>query len=120
LDYVNDTQHRDFVALHPEDAVSYQAPQAVFTFAHSFGKRAVADVGMGKYAMRGSWAFGSLTNVDFQQSFVFAGAQYAESPHAAVLVALRHVNFTGLPSQPGGPSPDFNGTVLVIEQHYHM
>ena len=69
--------------------------------------------------MRGSWAFGPLTNVDYQQSFIFAGAQYAESPRAATLLSVRHASFTGLPSEPGGPSPDFSGTVLVVEQHYH-
>jgi hypothetical protein len=64
LDYVNDTQHRDFLPLHPEDAVSYQTPQVVFTYSRSFGKRAVADIGYANYAQRGSWAFGPLTNVD--------------------------------------------------------
>jgi hypothetical protein len=120
LDYIDDTEHRDFVPLHPEDAVSYQAPQVVFTYARPFGKRAVVDIGFGDFAMRGSWAFGPLTNVDFQQSFVFAGAQYAESPHASVLVALRHANFTGLPSQPLGLSPAFSGSLLLIEQRYRL
>jgi hypothetical protein len=120
LDYVNDTEHRDFVPLHPEDAVSYQAPQVVFTYSRAFGKRAIADIGYGSFAMRGSWAFGPLTNVDYQQSFVFTGAQYAESPHAALLVALRHANFTGLPSEPLGPSPAFNGSLVIVEQRYHI
>jgi hypothetical protein len=120
LDYINDTEHRDFVPLHPQDAVSYQAPQVVFTFSRAFGKRAIADVGFGDFAMRGSWAFGALTNVDYQQSFVFTGAQYAESPHAVLLVALRHANFTGLPSQPAGPSPAFSGSLVVIEQRYRI
>ena len=120
LDYVNDTQHRDFVPLHPEDAVSFQAPQAILTYSRSLGKRAIADIGYGAYAMRGSWAAGSLTNVDYQQSFAFAGTQYAESPRAIVLVSLRHANFTGLPSQPLGPSPAFNGWLVVLEQRYHI
>jgi hypothetical protein len=120
LDYINDTEHRDFVPLHPEDAVSYQAPQVVVTYSRSLGKRATADVGYGSFAMRGSWAFGPLTNVDYQQSIAFVGAQFAESPHAAVLVALRHANFTGLPSQPLGPSPAFSGSLVVVEQRYHI
>ncbi|MBV8170798.1 MAG: hypothetical protein JO219_02585 [Candidatus Eremiobacteraeota bacterium] len=120
IDYVNDTEHRDFLPGHPQDAVSYQAPQVVFTFAHAFGKRAIADAGFGNYAMRGSWAFGALTNVDYQQSTFFAGAQYAETQHAFVLVQYRLSNFTGLPSQPGGPSPDFSGGVFVLEQRYHI
>ena len=120
VDYINDTDHRDFRPQHPEDAVSYQAPQVVVTCARAIGKRALADVGYGNYAMRGSWAFGSLTNVDYQQSIEFAGVQFSESPHAAVLVSIRHANFTGLPSEPAGPSPSFSGSVLVIEQRYHM
>ncbi len=120
LDYVNDMQHRDFTPANPQDAVSYQAPQVVFTYARSFGKSAVADVGYGSYAMRGSWAFGALTNVDYRQVIGFVGTQVAESAHAAFLVQWRHANFTGLPSQPGGPSPDFNGSVLVAEQRYHF
>jgi len=120
LDYVDDTQHRDFVPGHPQDAVTWQAPQVVFTYAHPFGKRAIAAVGFGNFAMRGSWAFGPLTNVDFQQSTAFIGAQYAESVHAFALVQYRRSNFTGLPSQPAGLPPDFNGGVLVLEQRYHI
>ncbi len=120
LDYINDTLHRGFLPSHPEDAVSYQAPQAVLTYSRAFGKRAVADIGYGVFAMRGSWAFGPLTNVDYRQRVAFAGAQYAESPHAALLVALRLASFSGLPSQPAGPSPAFNGSLLVVEQRYHI
>jgi hypothetical protein len=120
LDYVNDTQHRDFVPLHPEDAVSYQTPQAIITYSRPFGKRAIADIGYGTYAMRGSWAAGALTNVDFQQSILFAGAQFAESPREAILVSVRHANFTGMPSERRGPSPAFNGWLLVVEQRYHL
>jgi hypothetical protein len=120
LDYVNDTQHRDFIPLHPEDAVSYQAPQAILTYSRPFGKRAIADIGYGTYAMRGSWASGPLTNVDYQQSIAFAGAEFAESSRAAALVSLRHANFTGLSSVPDGPSPAFNGWLIVLEQRFHI
>ena len=119
LDYVNDTQHRDFTPAHPEDAVSYQAPQVVLTYAHRFGKRALAAAGYGRYAMRGSWAFGSTTNVDYRQGVAFIGAQVAQSDHAVLLVQARHIGFNGLPSQPGGPLPNFSGTQLVIEQRFH-
>ncbi|HME82665.1 MAG TPA: hypothetical protein VKF82_11425, partial [Candidatus Eremiobacteraceae bacterium] len=60
------------------------------------------------------------TNVDYRQDIEFIGAQIAQSSHAALLVQLRYANFTGLPSQAGGPPPDFNGSVLVIEQRYHF
>ncbi|MBV8082839.1 MAG: hypothetical protein JOY86_07695 [Candidatus Eremiobacteraeota bacterium] len=118
LDYVNDTEHRDFAPTQPQDAVTYQTPQVVFTYAHPFGKRALADIGYGNYAMRGSWGFGAETNVDYQQSIGFIGAQYAETQNAIVLAQLRRVNFTGLPSQAGGPPPNYSGSVLVFEQRY--
>lgn len=120
VDYVNDTQHRDFTPAHPEDAVSYQAPQVVVTLSHVFGKHAVADVGYARYAMQGSWAFGSATNVDYRQGVAFAGAQVDQSARAALLLQVRQTDFNGLPSQQGGPSPDFRGTSLVIEQRFHV
>jgi hypothetical protein len=70
--------------------------------------------------MRGSWAAGSATNVDYQQSIAFAGAQFAESPREAMLVSVRHANFSGIPSERRGPSPAFNGWLLVVEQRYHI
>jgi hypothetical protein len=120
LDYVNDTQHRDFAPGNPQDAVSYQAPQVVVTLAHAFGKNAIADLGYGRYAMQGSWAFGPVTNVSYRQSIAFIGAQIAQSKHASLLVQVRQTDLNGLPSQPGGTSPDFNATLLILEQRFHV
>jgi len=118
LDYVNDTLHRDAVPAHPEDHVSYQAPQAVLTFAHRFSKAALADVGFGRYAMRGSFAQ-PYTNVNYFQNVGFIGAQLQETEHAAVLVQLRASSFAGLPSIPNGPSPNYHATTLILEQRFH-
>ncbi|MBV8812391.1 MAG: hypothetical protein JO033_27285, partial [Acidobacteriaceae bacterium] len=118
LDYVNDTMHRDNALNHPEDHVSYQAPQAVLTFAHRFSAAALADIGFGRYAMRGSFA-STATNVDFFQNVGFVGAQLVESEHASVLLQLRRSAFAGLPSIRNGPSPNFNATTLIIEQRFH-
>jgi hypothetical protein len=119
-DFVDDTEHRDFAPGHPQDAVSFAAPQLVLTYSRSFGERAVADIGYGSYAMRGSWALGSATNVDYQQQLWFVGAQFAESDHEQLLVQLRQTGFHGLPSAPGGPSPQFVGTGLIFEQRFHI
>ncbi|MBV9972401.1 MAG: hypothetical protein JO135_03615 [Candidatus Eremiobacteraeota bacterium] len=118
LDYVNDTMHRDNAPHHPEDHVSYQAPQAVLTFAHRFSSAALADIGFGRYAMRGSYA-STATNVDFFQNVGFVGAQLVESEHASVLLQLRRSAFAGLPSIRNGPPPNFNATTLIIEQRFH-
>ncbi|MBV9277764.1 MAG: hypothetical protein JOZ97_05965 [Candidatus Eremiobacteraeota bacterium] len=118
LDYINDTMHRDNAPSHPEDHVSYQAPQAVLTIAHRFSPAALADVGFGRYAMRGSFA-STATNVDYFQNVGFVGAQLAESDHAALLVQLRRSAFAGLPSISNGASPNFGATTLIVEQRFH-
>lgn len=120
LDYVEDTQHRPFVTAHPEDAVWYFAPQYVLGFSRALSKRALIAAGLGRYGMRGSWAMGAATNVDYAQRVIFAGAQFAQTARTATLVQLRWTSFSGLPSMPGGTPPDFHGTMLVFEQRYHM
>ncbi len=119
LDYANDHMHRDATPGHPEDAVTYQAPQVVLTLTHAFGKFAVADAGFGRYAMKGTWAQ-PYTNVDYFQNVVFVGAQLRESPVAIALVQVRRSQFDGLPSLLGGPSPRFAAITLVFEQRVHL
>jgi len=119
LDYINDTMHRDNTPAHPEDHVSYQAPQAVLTLAHTFSKAVVGDIGFGRYAMLGSFASTS-TNVNYFQNTAFIGAQLAESGYGAVLIQLRRSTFAGLPSIPNGPSPNYHATTLVVEQRLHF
>jgi hypothetical protein len=119
LDGVDDMMHRDAATVQPQDAVSYEAPQLVFSLSKQIRGSLLAALGVGRYAMRGSWAHGPVTNVDYQQDVIFGGAQCAESPHAVVLVELRHGGFAGLPSIPGGPSPDYHDTLVVVEQRFH-
>lgn len=119
VDFVDDMMHRDAAPIQPQDAVSYDAPQVVLTVSKSFNKRVLGSVGYGRFAMLGSWAHGSLANVNFQQDVVFAGGQYAESQHAIILMQVRHSAFSGLPSIINGPSPDFHGSLLILEQRFH-
>lgn len=119
LDFVDDMMHRDADASQPQDAVSYEAPQTVLTLSKPLNKRLLAALGFGRFAMVGSWAQGASTNVDFQQDVVFAGGQFAESSHAIVLLQLRQAAFSGLPSIPNGPSPDFHGMLIILEQRFH-
>jgi len=120
FDYVEDTQHRDFVAAHPEDAVSYAAPQYVLTYSRALTKHAIVAGGIGRYGMRGSWGFGGITNVDFAQHVEFIGTQLAESPRAALLVQVRWTAFDGLPSIAKSSAPDYHGALVVIENRYHI
>jgi hypothetical protein len=119
VDYVDDTMHRDFQPAFPQDAVSLNAPQVVFAASKSLSKQTLLSFGYGRFAMRGSWAQGSLTNVNYAQNVAFAGAQLAESQNAVVLVELRSTAFSGLPSIVGGPSSNYRGTMLILDQHFH-
>jgi hypothetical protein len=119
LDFVDDMMHRDAAATQPQDAVSYEAPQTVLTISKNFKGKLLGAAGFGRYAMIGSWADGASTNVNYQQAVYFVGSQYAESLHAAALVQFRRAAFSGLPSIPHGPSPDFHGTLIVFEQRFH-
>jgi hypothetical protein len=119
VDYVDDTLHRDFVIGEPQDAVTLNAPQVVFAASRFLNKSALVSLGYGRYATRGSWAQGSLTNVDYAEDVAFAGAQVRESKHAMVLVQIRSTAFSGLPSIIGGPSPNYHGSMLILEQRFH-
>ena len=120
IDYVDDTMHRDFQPAFPQDAVSLNAPQVVFAASKSLSKQTLVSLGYGRFAMRGSWAHGGLTNVTYAQNVTFVGAQLAESPDAVVLVQLRSTAFSGLPSIIGGPSPNYRGSMLILDQHFHL
>jgi hypothetical protein len=119
FDYAEDTMRRPAVAAAPNDAVSYDSPEAVVTFARHVGSRALVTAGVARYGMRGT--FGRpYSNVDFAERVGYAGVQLAESPHATALLSLRRTVFGGFPSRLGGPSPDFTATSLVFEQRYHL
>ncbi|HEV2037048.1 MAG TPA: hypothetical protein VGQ96_00455 [Candidatus Eremiobacteraceae bacterium] len=120
VDYVDDTMHRDFQTNQPQDAVSLNAPQVVFAASRYLTKSSLVSAGYGRFAMRGSWAQGSVTNVDFAENVFFAGTQLVESRHANVLLQIRSTTFSGLPSSAGGPSPDYHSTMLVVEQRFHV
>ncbi|MBV8668308.1 MAG: hypothetical protein JOZ28_03770 [Candidatus Eremiobacteraeota bacterium] len=120
LDYVDDTMHRDFQPGQPQDSVTLNTPQIVISASRAVSKTALVSIGYGRYAQRGSWAQGSLTNVDYGENVTFAGTQVTESPHAMVLVQVRSTAFAGLPSSIAGPSPDYHATSLIVEQRFHV
>ena len=119
LDYVDDMMHRDAAASQPQDAVSYDAPQIVVSYAHALNRSALLALGAGRYAMRGTFAQGKLTNVDFGQNVLFMGGQFAESKQATILLHWRLYGFSGQPSMFAGPAPDYHGSLLVVEQRFH-
>ncbi len=120
LDYVDDTMHRDFVNGQPQDAVSLSTPQVVVAASRLVNATTLFAVGYGRFHQRGSWAQGSLTNVDYAQDVTFIGAQLTESKHALALIQLRDTAFSGLPSIIGGPLPNYYGITLIVEQRFHV
>ncbi len=116
LDYVDDTMHRGAAFDAPADAVSYDAPEVALTLARRFNPRLLASLGLARYAMRGSFAQGARTNVDFAQRLFVAGLQFQEGTHTATLLEFRRSAFAGVPIAAGGPSPNFTGSLLVVEQ----
>jgi len=115
VDYTEDTMHRAAVPLSPQDLVSYDTPEYSVYASRRAGKAALVSAGYARYGMRGS--FGQpYTNIDFAQRIWFAGAELQQSRTLATLISLHRSIFGGLPSQLGGPSPDFGGTLVLVEQ----
>ncbi|GAC1658237.1 MAG: hypothetical protein NVS4B13_00850 [Candidatus Elarobacter sp.] len=119
FDYAEDTMRRPAAVGQPQDTVSYDSPEAVLTFTRRLRANATVSIGFARYGMRGSFGQ-SFRNVDYAERIGFAGIQIAQSPHTAAHLTLRRTVFGGLPSSPGGPSPDFTATSLVFEQRYKL
>jgi len=62
-----------------------------------------------------------VQNVNFGQRQVFAGAELRESAHTSTLVTVRRSSFSGYATfLMGVPAPDFNGTLLILEQRIKL
>lgn len=117
LDVVDDTLYRPFLAGHPEDAVSYEVPQAVLTFARHVSPSVVASTGIGRYALKGTFS----EPLDFSQRLFFAGVEMAQTPRASLLVTFRRSSAGGITTYPAVPtSPDFTGSTIVVEQRLRL
>jgi hypothetical protein len=121
IDFVDDGLHRDASANAPLDAVSYDAPQTVVGWSRPIGDRALLAAGVGYYGMRGTWADGSATNVDYGMHVYYAGAQFAQHGGNAVMVTLRQSAMRGAPYFGAlhflrYGSPQFDATTLLVEE----
>lgn len=115
LDYVNDLQMRPALTGHAVDDVGFVSPQVVFDYSKQLSPATLVSAGVGRWASRGVWA---TLPLDYGQTSVFAGAQFLQGEHFALVVSLRHTTFDGLPATPLGPSPDFASNLIVVEEHY--
>jgi hypothetical protein len=117
LDIVDDTLYRPFDSGHLEDRVSYEVPQAVLAYARKISANVVASVGLGRYAMKGTFA----EPIDFSERVFLAGVEVKQTPHSALLVSFRRSNFGGLSTEPpAGIPPDFGGSLLTVEQRVDL
>jgi hypothetical protein len=113
LDVVDDALSRPHAAAHPEDQVSYDVPQAVLTYSRHISPTMVGAIGLGRYAMKGVFS----SPIDFAERLFFAGVEIRETPKASLLISFRRTAFSGITTFPASPrSPDFTGSLLVVEQ----
>jgi len=115
VDYVSDLLQRPALTGHAVDEVSYSAPQAAIDYSRRISPATLLSVGVGRFASRGTWA---TTPIDYGQTTLFAGAEFEQSEHFALLVSLRHATFDGVPSGPLELSPDFGSNLVVVEEQY--
>jgi hypothetical protein len=116
LDIVDDTLYRPFAAGHIEDQVSYEVPQAVATYSRHLTPSIVFATGLGRYAMKGAFS----EPLDFSERLFFAGIEMREGK-SSTLVSFRRTAFGGLTTYPASPtSPNFTGSMIVVEQRYRF
>jgi hypothetical protein len=117
LDIVDDTLFRPFVAAHPEDRVSYEVPQAVLTFSRHLSEQVTAAAGLGRYAMKGTFA----EPLDFSERLFFIGTQIRQSPKSSVSITFRRTAFGGQATTSASDrSPNFTGSAIVVEQRVQL
>jgi len=117
LDVVDDTLYRPAAAGTPLDGVSYEVPQALLTFDRRLSQNVVASVAAGRYAMDGRFS----EPIDFAERIFLAGVEVKETARASVLLSFRRTTFAGDSTAPlAGISPDFTGSLVVVEQRVHL
>jgi hypothetical protein len=59
--------------------------------------------------------------IDFAERIYLAGVELKETPRSSVLVSFRRTTFAGVSTAPlAGISPDFTGSLVVVEQRVHL
>jgi hypothetical protein len=115
VDWTEDAIRRPSLPGHDRDYVNYHTPQYTMYLTRRLTPYALLSAGFAQYFMNGSFAQ-TYENVDFGQREGFVGGEFRESPRTSSLVTVRRSSFAGYAIVPGGPPPDFTGTLLVFEQ----
>jgi hypothetical protein len=116
LDVIDDTLNRPSVAGRPFDGVSYEVPQAILTLDRHIAPNVIASAGLGRYAMNGRFS----EPLDFSERAFLAGVEVRETSQASLLVSFRRFAFGGITTDPPARSPDFTGSLIVVEQRLHL
>jgi len=112
LDFVDDVLARPFAATEPSDAVSYHVPQVVVSYGKHFSDRVALSVGLGRYGMKGTFS----EPIDITERLFFLGTEVKQSALSSLLITYRRSAVNGISTVPMGPSPNFSGSLLLIEQ----
>jgi hypothetical protein len=117
LDIIDDTLFRPYLGANLQDRVSYEVPQAVLTLSRHFSGNVTAAAGIGRYAMKGTFA----EPIDFAERLFFVGTQIQQTPKAALLITFRRTSFGGMSTVPGTErGADFTGSALIVEQRIRL
>lgn len=117
LDAIDDTVHRPFPSIAPEEAVDLHVPQEILTLSHSAPDVTYA-LGEGRFGVRGAYALGSLDSVDVHQLVFFAGIEAAAAPHSSWLLEWRRYITDGIPISGDMLPPSYTGTRLILQQRF--
>jgi hypothetical protein len=104
----------------PADAVAMNYPGGTFSFARPINPRLYGSIGAGRYAVDGSFANSGPKNADLAESVIFAGLQYSKDPKSVYHLQYRLYSVKGIPTIPGGPSPNMHGPQLILEQRFKV
>jgi hypothetical protein len=117
LDVVDDELFRPAAAGDALAGVSYEVPQAVLSFSRKLSTKAIASVGLGRYAMDGRFS----EPIDFSERLFVAGIEVDETPRTSLLVDYRRTAFAGTSTAPlADVSPAFTGSTIVVEQRLRL
>jgi hypothetical protein len=120
IDWAEDAIRRNADLGNPIDFVSYVTPEYTMYASRRLTPSALVTLGYAQYFMKGEFS-SIVENVNLGQREVFAGAELRESAHTSTLVTVRRSSFAGFATfLMGVPAPDFNDTLLIVEQRIKL
>jgi hypothetical protein len=119
LDFVDDVAHRGAPSVYPDQAISLDIPQAMFTLSHTGGS-AVYALGEGRFAIHGCYACNISKVVDIHQRVYFGGVNFRVGATNSWLVEWRRYLTGGEPIVGVPFSPAYTGTRVIVENRFSL